>query len=125
MFFYPKGYFDSVKDISIEYLNKNKINAIIIDVDNTLIDYYKVFPNGTEEWVKNVKKSGIKFCILSNSNKMQKVKDVAKKLDIPYFYFAKKPFKVGFNKAKKLLNVDSRQYSCYWRSNYDRHNWSK
>ena len=107
MFLYPKGYFNSVKDIEIDYLNKNNIKAIIIDVDNTLIDYYKVFPQGTETWVENVKKRGIKFCILSNSNKIQKVKEVAEKLDVPYFYFAKKPLKRGFKKAQKLLNIDS------------------
>jgi len=28
---------------------------------------------------------------------------VSEKLDIPYFYFAKKPFKKGFKKAIKLL----------------------
>ena len=43
MVLYPNGYFDSVRDISIEYLKKNQITGIILDVDNTLIDYYKVF----------------------------------------------------------------------------------
>ena len=108
MFLYPNGYFESVRDIKIEYLKENEIKAIILDVDNTLIDYYKVFPEGTKEWVKNVKKYGIKFCILSNSNKIEKVKEVAKQIDVPYFYFAKKPLKGGFKKAKKLLNEESK-----------------
>ena len=108
MFLYPDGYFDKVRDIKIEYLKENEIKAIILDVDNTLIDYYKVFPEGTKEWVKNVKKYGIKFCILSNSNKIEKVKEVAKQIDVPYFYFAKKPLKGGFKKAKKLLNEESK-----------------
>ena len=108
MFLYPDGYFDSVRDIEIEYLKKNNIKAIILDVDNTLIDYYRNFQNGTIEWVNEVKKSGIKFCILSNSNKLKKVKQVAKQIDVPYFYFAKKPLKGGFKKAKKLLNVEEK-----------------
>ena len=33
----------------------------------------------------------------------EKVEKVAKKLDIPYIYFAKKPCKGGLNKAKKIL----------------------
>ena len=108
MFLYPDGYFDNVRDIKIEYLIENNIKAIILDVDNTLIDYYKVFPEGTKEWVENVKKQGIKFCILSNSNKISKVKEVANIIDVPYFYFAKKPLKGGFKKAKKLLNEESK-----------------
>ena len=108
MFLYPDGYFDSVRDIEIEYLKKNNIKAIILDVDNTLIDYYRNFQDGTIEWVNEAKKSGIKFCILSNSNKLKKVKQVAKQIDVPYFYFAKKPLKGGFKKAKKLLNVEEK-----------------
>lgn len=108
MFLYPDGYFDKVRDIKIEYLIENEIKAIILDVDNTLIDYYKVFPDGTKEWVELVKKHGIKCCILSNSNKIEKVKEVARQIDVPYFYFAKKPLKGGFKKAKKLLNEDSK-----------------
>ena len=46
---------------------------------------------------------------VSNSNKKEKVENVAKKLDIPYIYFAKKPFKSGFKKAKKILNLESIQ----------------
>ena len=42
--------------------------------------------------------------ILSNTNKKQKVEDVAKKLEIPYEYFAKKPLKSGFLKVQKSLN---------------------
>lgn len=107
MLLYPKGYFDSVRDINIEYLRKNEIKGIILDVDNTLIDYYKNFPKGTKEWVEKLKKNGIKFCILSNSNKVEKVKEVGKQIDVPYFYFAKKPLKTGFKKAKKLLELES------------------
>ena len=36
---YPKAYFNSVIDITIEFLEQNKIKGLILDVDNTLIDY--------------------------------------------------------------------------------------
>ena len=51
------------------------------------------------------KKIGIKFCIVSNSNNLEKVKNVAKILDIPFIYFAKKPLKFGFKKASKVLEL--------------------
>ncbi len=104
MFFYPKAYYESVRNITIEFLNKNKIKALILDVDNTILDFDKKIPQGVEEWCENLKKEGIKFCILSNTNKEEKVKMVANRLNIPYFHLATKPFKRGFKKAIKLLN---------------------
>ena len=41
MLIYPNSYFKSVDKITIDFLRKNKIKALILDVDNTLIDYYK------------------------------------------------------------------------------------
>lgn len=103
MFYYPKAYFDSVKDIKIDFLKKNNIKALILDVDNTILDFDKKIPDGVDKWAEVLKNEGIKLCILSNSNQKEKVKMVAGKLNIPYFYFATKPLKRGFKKAVKLL----------------------
>ena len=51
MILYPKAYFNNVKEISIEFLKKNNIKALILDVDNTLIDYDRNMPDGIVEWV--------------------------------------------------------------------------
>lgn len=107
MLFYPNFYCNNVRDITIEFLKENNIKGLILDVDNTLIDYYRKFEDGTIEWAENLKKEGIKFCIVSNTNKVDKVAYVAKILDMPYFYFSKKPLKSGFRKAQKLMNLDS------------------
>lgn len=106
MIIYPKFYCESVRDIKYEFLQANNIKGIILDVDNTLIDYYRNFEKGTIEWVNDLKNRGIKFCIVSNSNKSEKVKYVADTLSIPFLSFAKKPFKSGFMKAKKIMNLN-------------------
>ena len=106
MILYPKEYLKSVRDITIEFLKKNNIQGLILDVDNTLLDYYKNIPEGIEEWSNNIKKHGIKCCILSNTNKINKVEFIAKKLELPYVYFAKKPSKSGFIKAKNILDIE-------------------
>lgn len=103
---YPKEYLKNVREISLELLNKNKIKALILDVDNTLINFDRQMQEGTQEWVENLKAEGIKFCIVSNSNKEEKIKGVAEKLDIPYIFFARKPFKSGFVRAKELLDLE-------------------
>ena len=102
---YPKEYLNSVKDISIELLNKNNIKGLILDVDNTLISLDKKMPAGIVEWVKNVKANGIKICILSNSNKVDKVEAVAKLIESPYIFFGKKPLKSGFLRAQNILKL--------------------
>lgn len=103
MLIFPNSYFKSVDKITIDFLRKNKIKALILDVDNTLIDYYKNLSIQVKQWVKNLKEDGIKLYILSNTNHKEKVEGVATTLDIPYEMFAKKPFKAGFLKVQKEL----------------------
>ena len=42
---YPKLYINNVKEITIDLLKKNKIKGLILDIDNTLIDFDKVLLN--------------------------------------------------------------------------------
>ena len=107
MILYPKANFNNVREIKIDFLRENKINALILDVDNTLIDFDKNLEEGTIEWAEELKNQGIKLYILSNSNKKDKVKTVAEKLQIQYDYFAKKPLKTGFLKVQQKLQEKS------------------
>lgn len=103
MILYPNAHFNNVREIKIDFLRENNINALILDVDNTLIDFDKNLLPETVEWANKLKEEGIKLYILSNSNKKEKVKTVAKKLNVEYEYFGKKPLKIGFNKVQKIL----------------------
>jgi hypothetical protein len=103
---YPKIYLNKVHEITYEMLEENNISGLILDVDNTLIDYYRNMPKGTIDWCNNLKRKGISFCIASNSNKKEKVKMVAKTLEIPYIYFAKKPLKTGLKKAANIMKLE-------------------
>lgn len=102
---YPNIYLNKVEDITIETLIKNKIKLLILDVDNTLIDYYKNLSESIINWAKEMKGQGIKLYILSNTNNEEKVKTVAKKLDIEYKHFAMKPLKRGFRYVQKETNI--------------------
>ena len=106
MIIYPDLYLESVKNINPELLKKNNIKGLILDVDNTLIDYYKNMINGLEIWCKDLKDEGIKCMIVSNSNKKEKVETVARTLEIPYILFAKKPMKSGFLKAANQMELN-------------------
>ena len=104
MILYPKQHFNNVREIKIDFLKENQINALILDVDNTLIDFDKNLAEETIKWAEDLKEQGIKLYILSNSNKKEKVKTVAEKLKIEYEYFGKKPLKTGFKKVQKKLD---------------------
>ena len=52
---YPNLYLKKVEDITIQELIKNKIKLLILDVDNTLIDYYKNLSEDTINWIKEMK----------------------------------------------------------------------
>ena len=64
MNFYPNVYYTSVQDIKIEFLIKNKIMALILDVDNTLIDYKKNLSEDIIEWSKTLQGQGIRMYII-------------------------------------------------------------
>ncbi len=100
---YPKAHFEKVEQITIEFLQKNKIKALILDVDNTLIDYKRKLEESVITWSKEMKGQGIKLYILSNTNHKEKIEEVGKKLEIPYRNLAKKPLKSGFSKVQKKL----------------------
>ena len=102
---YPDIYIKNVKDIDVKLLEKHKIKGLILDIDNTLIDYDKNPLQGIKEWCNDLKTHGIKMCILSNTNKVYKVKKIAEMLDLEYEYFAHKPSKKGFEKARKILDL--------------------
>ena len=101
---YPREYVDNVRKISIDLLKKNNIKGLILDVDNTLVNYNKKMPKRIEKWAKELKGQGTKLYIVSNSNDKEKVKKVSKKLgNIPYTYFAMKPLKKGLKIAQNQL----------------------
>lgn len=106
MIFYPKSYFNKILEVKPEFLKENNIQAILLDIDNTLLDYQHNIIEGLEDWVENLKKQGIKFCILSNTNSKKKAEKISNLLNVPYIFFAKKPLKFGFNKAKKMLQIE-------------------
>lgn len=101
MIIYPNAHFDKVEQITAEFLQNHKIKALILDVDNTLIDYQRKMEESVVKWAKEIKSQGIKLYILSNTNQKEKVEEVAKRLEIPYRNLAKKPFKSGFLTAGK------------------------
>lgn len=103
----PVLIYKGVEYIEFEKLDKHNVKGILLDVDNTLIDYQRNLSDKVVNWVKEAKNRGFKVCILSNSNKEEKIKKVATVLELEYIMFARKPLQVGFKKAAKLLDLNA------------------
>ncbi|MEG1990242.1 MAG: YqeG family HAD IIIA-type phosphatase [Clostridia bacterium] len=104
--FFPTFVFDKVEDIPYEVLIKERITAVIFDMDNTLVNHKYVYNKEVKKWLKELKNKNIKVCILSNSPNINKVKKIGKQLSMKYLYNGLKPWSFGFKKAQELLNED-------------------
>ena len=94
---YPTYIYNSVEEIPYFIFEKYNIELIMLDLDNTLIDGNTKYNDNLKKWIKNLKKKGMKMYILSNSISTSKVKTIAHKLGLQYYYKAGKPFLKGFN----------------------------
>ena len=56
MLIYPNKYIKRVEEITIEMLQKNKIKALILDIDNTLIDYEENMEESVKQCMKKKSK---------------------------------------------------------------------
>ena len=83
----PTAAVRNVTDISIELIKKLGIDAILLDVDNTLAPpaSHKAY-EGVHEWIAMLKENHIAVVICSNNYKKRV-----------------KPFPFGFNRAKRKL----------------------
>ena len=103
----PDMKFKSVTDIDKKMLDRIKqdydIEAIVLDVDETLRSHSKAIPKRNGEWIKMLK-GQIKVIILSNGIDRD-VEAYFRELGIDYIGFAMKPFKKNFINACKKLGV--------------------
>ena len=106
----PKVYVNSVYNIDLMKLKKVKnIKGIIVDLDNTLVAWGEKEVNPKIiDWVKEVKKLGLKICIVSNTNS-KRVAEFAKIFNIPYHSKYFKPFSIAFNNGLKILDTKKSQ----------------
>ena len=101
----PNIKIDRVTDITVEILNKYNINALILDVDNTLSTHHgEILTDGLLEWIENMQKSGIFLTVLSNS-KEKRVKPFAEKINLNYISLGLKPLPFGYLRAMKKYGL--------------------
>jgi uncharacterized protein len=105
--FTPYDMLNSIYDINLDYLRKNNIEAIILDMDNTIIARKDPLPSlNCLNWVDDMKNSGIKICIASNNSNLNRVASVSEYLDLPAVIRSLKPLPFVIRKTvKEILQV--------------------
>ena len=90
----------------MSYLKKNDIDAMIIDLDNTIAPWDSdQVAEPDRQWLETVQSAGIRIMIVSN-NKEKRVEQFAAGLGLPFIFSAAKPFKRSFLKAVELLGAE-------------------
>ncbi len=103
--FNPNIIVDTIKDIKIDILKENNIKGLILDIDNTLVAWDVIEANhNVVEWIQNLKRNGIRVCLVSNNNK-ERVTKFNEKLKLYAVYKANKPIKTPFKKALDYLKI--------------------
>lgn len=105
---FPDKHLKKVEDINLTELKKIGIKGMIIDIDNTLIDYNKNMRETTIEWINKAKAEHFKIYLVSNNCK-ERVTEISNKLSVNGIYSATKPRRKGFLEAlskMKLKNTE-------------------
>ncbi|MGM9551790.1 MAG: YqeG family HAD IIIA-type phosphatase [Clostridia bacterium] len=103
---YPKLHVENIKSITASILKEKGMEAVVLDIDNTLVPHND--PNPTKEvmdFLSDMKENNIKICVVSNNNK-KRVESFAKKIGIEYFVAdALKPRAYGYLEASRIMEV--------------------
>ena len=92
---------DHFYDVTPDIVKSMGAKALICDIDNTLVAHDEKHPNeDVKVFVKRVKDSGIKMCLISN-NSLERVETFAKDLNLATYPNARKPLKKTYKKILK------------------------
>lgn len=101
----PTAAFISFRDITPDFLREHDIDAILLDVDNTVSPpSSKEIYDGVREWLAEIKGMGIEVVICSNNFK-KRVYPFAKSIGLECVAMSLKPLPFGFVRAKRKLAV--------------------
>lgn len=98
----------SILELTPAKLKKWEIKGIILDIDNTMAPHNDPEPlQGIDEWITQIKNSGIKLIIVSN-NHAPRVEKMAARLGLDFIAKGAKPLPVGFSRAVKQMGLDKK-----------------
>lgn len=105
--FYPDLWVDSTYQIDFEKLREKGVDALIFDIDNTLVPHGAPADDRTIALFRRLHLLGFSMMLLSN-NKETRVKMFCDAVEgASYIYKAGKPGKKGYEKAMELMDSNA------------------
>ncbi len=102
----PRLYHRSVRDVDLRALKARGIDGLIVDVDNTLVEWNRHEPtDAIRSWFDSVRSAGLRCCIVSNSRRRERIAAFACFLGVPYVVPAHKPSPTPFRLAMNLIGT--------------------
>jgi HAD superfamily phosphatase (TIGR01668 family) len=106
--FYPSLTVDSIRDITVELLDRHKIKGLILDIDNTLV------PNNVADadenavqWIEGMKAAEFKLCIVSNASRKRVIR-FNDRVKLYAVHRATKPGTGAFEKAARMMDFKNK-----------------
>lgn len=105
-YFRPGKIVKDINEIDFGALKARGINALILDIDDTLIprEVNDIYPQ-VFEWVATRKEEGFKLCLTSNSRHPLRVKYIGDTLGLPAMHLSFKPLPFAFLKSLEILKA--------------------
>ena len=101
----PNRYYNTISEVDDRELDDLGIEGIIIDLDNTLIPYYRrQVDEATMQWLQKAQENNFKLCIVSN-NFASHGEGLARQLNIPAIWSAVKPRRRSFKRALQIMEL--------------------
>lgn len=101
----PEYIFKNVEAITPEFLRGLGVDALVLDVDNTLTgDGSQVLDPTVQHWLDTMRAAGISLTIVSN-NTAKRVRPFAERIGLAWVPIACKPLTLGLMVARRRLGV--------------------
>jgi len=95
-----------VTEITPAFLADRAIRALVLDLDNTLVPWHgrEVAPS-VSQWIEGMHAAGVSLCIVSNTHRPGRLKELAAVLGVQYVPSGGKPRRRGFYRAMEAMGV--------------------
>lgn len=108
----PDYVFNSIADLTPDFFDAEGIDALILDLDNTLTTHNNPVPDEERlRWFNGMKARGMSMIIVSN-NHPERVKPFADFLGLDFVPDGGKPLPRGYNEACRRLGITKKRIAA-------------
>jgi HAD superfamily phosphatase (TIGR01668 family) len=96
----------AVTDVTPEFLASRSIRGLVLDLDNTLVPWHgrEVAPD-IQSWVERLHGAGVRLCIVSNTHRPGRLRELAALLGVQHVPSGGKPRRGGFLRAAREMGL--------------------